>query len=236
MQCETIWPSQFSSAAEMLVQAANLAESAGRTRWDFAVEIEELQRIGLARSQLRWLVCQGFVEHKDEVAEGPIGHRRFRSTNTLSFSCTTCFVLSEQAGLAALNASIPPTNVACNQQCDDRLPLDANGHRNASTHGRIAVKKPTWNGDLQRLFVGDLIVKEFRRPAPNQQLVLAAFEEDGWPPRIDDPLPPAPRLVPKRRLSETISALNRHQRNPLLRFSADGRGLGVIWSLTEHAR
>ena len=45
--------------------------------------------------------------------------------------------------------------------------------------------------------VGDRVVKQFRVPAGNQELILAAFEEMGWPPHIDDPLPPVHDLDPK---------------------------------------
>jgi hypothetical protein len=37
------------------------------------------------------------------------------------------------------------------------------------------------------------VVKEFKLPAPNQETILTAFQEEGWPPRIDDPLPPVPQ-------------------------------------------
>ncbi len=60
---------------------------------------------------------------------------------------------------------------------------------------------------------------------------MSAFQEDGWPARIDDPLPPTPETDPKRRLSDAIKCLNRKQLNPLLRFSGDGTGEGVLWDL-----
>src|SRR5947207_475841 len=37
--------------------------------------------------------------------------------------------------------------------------------------------------------VVELLVKHFRRPAPNQYLILDVFQEENWPERIDDPLP-----------------------------------------------
>jgi hypothetical protein len=68
-------------------------------------------------------------------------------------------------------------------------------------------------------------------PAPNQELILGCFEEEGWPPRIDDPLPPHPELAAKRRLHATITTLNRHHKHRLLRFLGDGSGEGVRWEL-----
>jgi hypothetical protein len=59
--------------------------------------------------------------------------------------------------------------------------------------------------------------------------VLAAFAEEGWPPRIDDPLPPCGEPTPKNRLRFTIRRLNAYQQQPLIRFFADGTGQGVRW-------
>ena len=106
----------------------------------------------------------------------------------------------------------------------------AGGETGASI-GPLEPVKPVWDADLNRLSLGDCVVKEYRTPAPNQQLVLSAFQEEGWPPRIDDPLPPVADLDPKRRLHETIISLNRHQRNRVLRFSGDGHALGIRWEV-----
>jgi hypothetical protein len=78
--------------------------------------------------------------------------------------------------------------------------------------------------------LGGKLVKRFRVPSPNQERILAAFEEEGWPPRIDDPLPPHPEQEPKRRLRDTIKSLNRHQINRLLHLTGDGTGQGVRWN------
>jgi hypothetical protein len=64
-----------------------------------------------------------------------------------------------------------------------------------------------------------------------QEAILMAFEEEKWPPRIDDPLPGNADLLPKRRLHDTIKSLNRNQKNCLVRFMGDGTGEGVRWEL-----
>jgi hypothetical protein len=79
------------------------------------------------------------------------------------------------------------------------------------------------------------VVKQFKSPAMNQETILTAFEEENWPPRIDDPLPPEPDLDPKRRLHATINSLNGRQKNPLIRFVGDGTGEGVRWELVQRA-
>jgi hypothetical protein len=89
---------------------------------------------------------------------------------------------------------------------------------------------PTWDSDLRQLRVGKLVIKRFRQPARNQVAVLAAFQELRWCRRIDDPLTGHSDCEPKRRLRDTVFALNRHHvtRNVLV-FEADGTGTGIIW-------
>jgi hypothetical protein len=73
------------------------------------------------------------------------------------------------------------------------------------------------------------VVKWFRVPAPNQELILSAFEEVGWPEQIDDPLPVTADIDPRTRLHDAIRRLNGCQANRLLRFHGNGNGDGVSW-------
>ncbi len=72
-------------------------------------------------------------------------------------------------------------------------------------------------------------MKRYRVPARNQALILAAFQEEGWPLYIDDPLPPAGEQDPKHRLQATVKSLNRNQQTPLLRFHGNGNGQQIFW-------
>ena len=94
-------------------------------------------------------------------------------------------------------------------------------------------QRPRWDRDRQEFRVGGQLVKAFKLPSPNQRMILMAFEEEGWPPRIDDPLPPHNHVDPKRRLHDTIKSLNRNQKSSLIRFMGDGTGQGVRWHLVE---
>ncbi|MEQ1828516.1 MAG: hypothetical protein ABL921_21315, partial [Pirellula sp.] len=88
---------------------------------------------------------------------------------------------------------------------------------------------PYWDPVHRQLRVSDYIVKHFRWPARNQELVLTAFQEEGWPKQIDDPLSPVDGLQSKERLHDTIKGLNRHQKLRLIEFHGDGSGEGVLW-------
>jgi hypothetical protein len=98
------------------------------------------------------------------------------------------------------------------------------------------VIKPRWDASARELRWGSIVIKRFRRPAPNQERILATFEELGWPPRIDDPLPPAGEVAPARRLHEAVRRLNGAQLHRLVHFGGDGTGRGVCWHWRAAAR
>ena len=90
--------------------------------------------------------------------------------------------------------------------------------------------KPTWNAELRELRWGKQLVKKFKGPAANQELICAVFEEDKWAPRIDDPLPGGlTRRKRHDRLRDVIRRLNGHQEATHIHFCPDGRGKGVRW-------
>ncbi len=94
--------------------------------------------------------------------------------------------------------------------------------------------KPTWEPRSRELRVGEFLVKKFRVPAGNQELVLSAFQEEGWPAYIDDPLPMKPEIVPKRRLHNVITRLNGSQLASILRFHGNGTGEGIGWQVQSN--
>lgn len=83
-------------------------------------------------------------------------------------------------------------------------------------------QRPVWDPDRRELRFGDAVCKRFKTRAANQELVLQVFQEEGWSPRIDDPLRPGKR-------GDTIRQLNKG--NAVIRFRADGRGDGICWEL-----
>jgi hypothetical protein len=87
---------------------------------------------------------------------------------------------------------------------------------------------PVWDAVRRHLWLGPVLVKQFRQPAKNQETILAAFQEECWPPRIDDPLPGGDNQDAQDRLHDTIKRLNR-QTVRLIRFLSDGTGQGILW-------
>ena len=95
---------------------------------------------------------------------------------------------------------------------------------------RAGLLLPRWDGETRKLWYGDRLVKWYRVPAICQEILLAAFEEDCWAPRIDDPLPRVNDIDPRERLHEAIRRLNGAQLVRLLTFRRDGTGFGVTWA------
>jgi hypothetical protein len=88
---------------------------------------------------------------------------------------------------------------------------------------------PHWEKYLRQLLWGLRLIKQYRQPAESQEAILAAFEELGWPFRMDDPLPPKSEQDGRQRLHDTIKRLNRYQLHEALRFHGDGTGKGIYW-------
>jgi hypothetical protein len=88
--------------------------------------------------------------------------------------------------------------------------------------------RPSWDPRTREVWFRGRLVKRLRRTAPNQECVLTAFEECGWPRRMDDPLPRG-----AERLRETVKSLNRGQHWPALRFTVEADGRGLRWVAVE---
>jgi hypothetical protein len=88
---------------------------------------------------------------------------------------------------------------------------------------------PCWNAHRRELTLGRKLVKKFRQPAKNQELILRVFEEEGWPESIDDPLPGSAEIRPGDRLHNAVQRLNTDQRDAHIIFERDGTGGGIHW-------
>ena len=54
------------------------------------------------------------------------------------------------------------------------------GRVSASSAGWERLETPRWNVSAGRLYFAGRLVKEFRRPAPNQRRILDAFQQVQW--------------------------------------------------------
>jgi hypothetical protein len=224
----------------LLSRAFAYARDAGGDVWDFALEIDRLFEAGLTISDLRWLVAKGFVDHGQESSVYGSPHRSFRRGDGFSFDPTTCVVLTPRGSAfvaQCLNAPVvPPLSISPIETmslAEGETPALDDGLPAHSGHMKIILvpSRPCWNSSRRELSLDGVVVKRYRVPAHNQELILSAFEEEGWPEHIDDPLPVSHEIDPHTRLHDAINRLNRCQTNRLLRFHGNGSGTGVFWDL-----
>lgn len=201
-----------------LLDAHDFAADRSLDRWDFAVRLGELCQFGVEESELRWLVSGGYVRHAKEVTGDTDARRRFVPREHLAFDAHTCFVLTDRGVREARRV------LRCQPESFDFVAVAPR------SDGATAI---VWDANTRELWVNGRIAKRYRWPAANQEAVLNAFQEERWPARIDDPLPPQGDQDPKRRLGDTIKCLNRKQESWLIHFRGDGTGQGVLWELTR---
>jgi hypothetical protein len=207
-------------ALGLLLEAYDYAQAVQRNLWDFAVEIEMLRAEGATNIALRLLMHTGYIELATESTRPEARQRSFRRTGNL-ITPQTCLVLTKRGADLVRKLSLADKgNRAWTVQ---RLPYDRkeSGQQNA----------PRWDSSCRALWARGHLVKQFRQPAPCQELILASFEEEQWPPHIDDPLPPTADHDPKRRLHETVTNLNRYHNVSVIRFQGDGHGQGIRWEM-----
>jgi hypothetical protein len=246
---------RFRSALGLLLTAFDYAQDSGSDRWQFAVEVSELLSNGATLADIRWLILRGFAEHAKETTTPGDAKRSFRPLAPTSFPPDAFLVLSP-AG-----ATLRPTVNRLREDRQGLSPIAPSplmgegrgeGAASPSSHGTVSrpchsqtpalpspqpqvpsPQLPIWDRAHRELRYRGQIIKRYRVPAPNQELILAAFQEEGWPEFIDDPLPPVDEQDPKHRLQVTIKSLNRSQLVSLIRFHGNGNGLQVHWETVQ---
>ena len=205
---------QAPAGLALLLQAYDRARQLRVSAWDYAVALRDLHTAGLSDAELRLLVRIGCLEQAITMPRRAGKRLPFRLGERGRATERSCFVLTEAGADLARHTLLPQLN------------NPPKGRRS-----RQRALKPHWEAEARKLWVGGQLVKRFRMRAANQEMILAAFQEQGWPSWTDDPLPHAPGIDPKVRLHDTIKALNRHQKPYLIHFKGDGTGTRVGWEL-----
>lgn len=201
----SVAPSMRAPLKELL-RAWDLALESRSDVWQLAVEISELRSAGLTTVDLHWLLSMGYVQHAVEVTKQDSNRRLFGAAGELQFSDRSCFVLTMAGARLARS-------------------LDASG-------GKQSGPVPFYDIGRRKLWLGDVLVKHLKKWAPEQHKILKAFQRQGWPARIVNPLTRKPAdQYAKIHLGEVIKRLNKNLRNPLIRFHGDGSGRGITWEI-----
>jgi hypothetical protein len=216
--------------ALMSLRAASLVASHYRVaRWEFAIEIEHLLAAGTTPTALRELRCSGLIEAALETTPHGAVRRRFKKIRSLTLPPRSCLVLTSAGDrFAAANIQhLPNTDpaFASGLESSRSVPQPVANHSD--------LIRPHWDERSRTLFFDGQIVKRLQRPARNQATILDAFQEEGWPSSIYDPLPPIAGITSKRRLHNAINKLNSGILIPLVHFYGNGDGLAVCWQCVQ---
>jgi hypothetical protein len=216
-------------AVQMLARSRQHAQRANCSPWHFAIDLDDFYRVGVFKFDLRWLLMSDLVEHATEVLDFNHPDRKFQQLPKHIVPADARFILSD-VGVAKLSRLTTGTS-DITQRANGFSQLE-NGHQQTPPiETSIARLVPEWDAEDKVLRFNGAVVKQFTFPAPNQEAVLAAFQEEHWPRRIDDPLHPTSEQDARRRLNDTIRYLNQKMVNPFIRFRGDGTGTGVAWIL-----
>ena len=205
-------------ALSNLLRAHEYADEVGVDPWQFALEWRLMKARGLEETDVRYLVARGLVEFRREISLPAAFERRFIAHEVPRLSHDTAFVLTP-AGLAHCRTLCELTESFSSHADPDRTAIVPDPSAPARPNAVPArLERPQWNPDRRELSFREQLVKFYRVPSPNQELILSVFQEDNWPEFIDDPLPPHGDVDPHRRLQATVKSLNRHQTDRLIRF------------------
>jgi hypothetical protein len=91
---------------------------------------------------------------------------------------------------------------------------------------------PNWNADTGELSIDGENVRTVARRAKSIRPILDAFQREGWPRRIDDPLPYKDWYA--TRIQEACDSLRKDLSS--IDFRPDGSGKGVTWHLVADPR
>ena len=157
-----------------LWKAGRYAAETGRDIWEFAVSIAELRRDGISDSDLRWLVCRGYLEHANEIA-ATCSERKYDRHASLRFCKRTAFIITD-AGVAFARESLErfdghngAPDAGADAVVDSNHPtmpkMIHDGH--CESNGKIL---PKWDRDRRELRCDGQIVKVFKLPSPLQEV------------------------------------------------------------------
>jgi hypothetical protein len=180
-----------------------------------AVLISQLHARGCGDAVLLWLLYRDHLEHWQPASRRSGRVRDPRPVNSVRLLETSSLALTHAGEAFAkrllADAGAPPDTEE-DELAWDEAPL-----------GRLI---PKYDGDNRVFAWGQHVIKCFRQPSENQEGILAAAEELGWPLWFDDPLPRHSRMNAKLRLHDTIKNLNRNQLKRLVPTAAAGGSAG----------
>jgi hypothetical protein len=175
---------------------------------------------GVPEQILLWMLYQHHIEHFQKIGPRTSARSEPQPVLSLRLQPTSSFALTD-VGWAFADRFLS----------DILVPAEEGAFAEAWDQLLLGLLVPRYDTDHRLFTWGAYVLKQFRQPSPNQELILCAAEELGWPAWFDDPLPRRAGLRPKTRLHDTIKDLNRWQRPCLVHFKGNGDGSRLGWEL-----
>jgi len=182
------------------------------------VALSYLRERGIEDHLLIWMLYQDHIEHFRPAAAFLDHGEAGTVVNSLLLTPSSSFALTEVGNAYAewfLTQALVPTEEEAREAARDELLL-----------GDLL---PTYDQENRVFCWGRHVLKCFRQPSANQELILCAAEELSWAKWFDDPLPARHGKRAKPRLHDTIKDLNRRQMPHMIHFKGDGTGTRVGW-------
>lgn len=227
---------RLSRGLSLLLVATRYVESSQCEKCQLAVRRDELSAVGLEPIDCRWMLLRGFIDHFNETTFPGDAVRSFRNGDAI-IGDHSCFLLTAKGAEFVVDflGERHTSNGSVSEEIgfEYEMPVNWQTRHSSLKSESNPAQQPRWDVNRQELWFGKSLVKRFRIPSPNQVAILCAFEEETWPSRIDDPLPQHCEIDPRRRLNDTIRNLNRSRINPIMRFSGDGSGQGILWETVD---
>ena len=180
----------------------------------------ELRRRGMNNTDYRWLVHRCWARLAREVKAGPGETRRFQY-DVGAIDRPPHLPHAHPDGLLPVQSP----GVGCRQEVA-RQPTGRLTRRPRSPGGAPLGRRPS------RIAAGVAgIIKQFKKPSPNQEIILTVLEEEKWPARIDDPLTSSKAVDAKQPLCTIRSRISTGTRSIVSCgfMPEDGTGQGIRW-------
>jgi hypothetical protein len=197
----------------------------GQSPREHPVPLCRLHELGIPDDILLWMLFHDHIEHLHTSPKRQRGTYRENRTpcqpaKSLTFTAESCFALNDR-GAEFADAFL----------ADALLPQFEGAFEDAWQKLIMGLLVPAYHRDERVFTWGEHVLKRFRQPAVNQELVLISAEELDWPEWFDDPLHRKNGHNPKTLLHDTIKDLNRRQSEWLIHFKGDGSGRRIGWEL-----
>ena len=207
-----LWNPSAQRALYLLLEGYECAWDLRASAWSFATGLSDLLAEGCSQVLLRWLMRKGYMKARlfeQSRSRGrdlsAIGHNAFPSGTR--FVATKTGAAVARRSLRLLSGKV-------------------------TGRGRCSSCRPAWINSRGELRFRDQTVAHLAYEESYQRTVVDAFDQRGWPKRLQDPLPRADDdgVNVKERLRNTVKNLNRQLKGSGLRFYVTGAGRLVGWT------